>query len=110
MRELTGLIVLGTSVWMLIDATRLGVRKGMIKGFFNMGPAGWFLSSLVLWIVAFPAYLVKRDEYKRVIAGNAGKGADGALVQVEKLADLKTRGIITEEEFQTKKRQLLSRV
>jgi len=29
-----------------------------------MGVAGWFFSCLLLWIVAFPAYLAKRGEYK----------------------------------------------
>ena len=59
------LIVIGTSIWVLIDTKTLGVRKGVIKGFFNMGPLGWFLGSLHLWIVVFPAYIAKRGEYKR---------------------------------------------
>jgi|SRR5580704_4103315 hypothetical protein len=110
MLELGFVIVVGTSVGVLIDALTLGVRKGMIKGFFDMGPAGWFFSNLGLWIVAFPAYLVKRDEYKRVIAPGKAPQGDSPLDQVERLAALKTRGLVTEEEFETKKRELLSRI
>ena len=31
------LIVLGTSIWVLVDAKRIGVKKGQIKGFFDLG-------------------------------------------------------------------------
>jgi hypothetical protein len=60
------LIILPTAVWVLIDATNLKVKKGKLGGgFFDMGATGWFLSCLLLWIIAFPAYLAKRGEYKR---------------------------------------------
>jgi len=39
--------------------------------------------------------------------GNGSNGATSDLDQLEKLADLKARGIITEQEFAAKKRQLL---
>jgi hypothetical protein len=51
MAELIILVVLGTSVWVLVDARHIGVKKGHITGFFNMGPMGWFFSCLLLWIV-----------------------------------------------------------
>lgn len=56
-------IVVGTSLWVLLDALRIGVRKGQISGFFNMGAFGWFFSCLLIWILAFPAYLAKRQLY-----------------------------------------------
>jgi hypothetical protein len=110
---LTPLIVLGTSVWVLVDSRTIGVAKGQIKGFFNMGPTGWFFSCLLCWIVAFPAYLVKRPEYKRVIA--AGRQSVkphevDLMAELGALADLCSQGILTEGEFQAKKKQLVDRM
>jgi hypothetical protein len=60
------LIVLGTSMWVLHDSKTIGVKKGQIKGPTDMGPWGWFLVCLGLWIVGFPVYLAKRSEYIRI--------------------------------------------
>jgi hypothetical protein len=56
-------LVVISAIWVGIDASSLGLRRG--KGFLDMGPAGWMFSVLLLWIVAFPAYLVKRSRIKR---------------------------------------------
>ena len=64
------LIVIGTSIWVLFDAKSIGVKKGQIKGIANMGPWGWFLSCLGLWIIGFPLYLAKREEYKKINSAN----------------------------------------
>lgn len=56
------LIVLATSIWVLVDASRIGVKAGQSSGLKNMGPAGWFFSCLLLWIFAFPYYLTVRDQ------------------------------------------------
>ncbi len=66
------LAIVGTSIWVLFDAKQIGVKKGQMKGgVVDNGPVGWFFGSLLLWIVVFPLYLVKRSEY---IAINSGKG------------------------------------
>jgi uncharacterized membrane protein len=115
MTELVLTVVIGTSLWVLIDSRSCGVRKGVIKGFFDMGRAGWFFCCLLLWIVAFPAYLVKRDEYRQALA-KRGSGADNGpqttdvLSQISKLAQLRAQGALTEEEFQAKKTELLARM
>ncbi|MEI6704411.1 MAG: hypothetical protein WCL71_12900 [Deltaproteobacteria bacterium] len=54
------LVVVGTSIWVLVDSTAIGARKGLLKGVCDMGPGGWFISSLALWIVGFPMYLSNR--------------------------------------------------
>ena len=41
---------------------------------------------------------------------NSAKGNDKVLSQIEKLADLKERGILTESEFQEKKSILLNKI
>ena len=61
-----GLIGIATSIWVLVDAKTLGVKKGQISGMGDIGPWGWFFACLLLWIVGFPFYLAKRSEYKRV--------------------------------------------
>lgn len=58
------LIVLATSIWMAVDSSQLGYDKRDIGGLAGMGPAGWLLSGLLLWIVAFPIYLLKRPQLK----------------------------------------------
>ena len=104
-------MVIGTSLWVLFDSVSIGVKKGGIKGFFDMGPAGWFFSCLLLWIVAFPVYLAKRNEYKQAAAVDTMSALEPDIPsQISKLAELRAQGILTEEEFQTKKRELLARM
>ena len=62
------LIVLLSSIWVYIDAKRIGARKGLLKGLTDLGPGGWFVSSLLLWIVAFPLYLASRGKIKAASA------------------------------------------
>jgi hypothetical protein len=102
------LIVIGTSIWVVVDAKTIGVKKGQIKGMGNMGPWAWFIVCLFLWIVGFPFYLAKRGEFKRVNSGQSNSVRDDSLSQIEKLAEMKEKGILTAEEFDGKKRELLS--
>lgn len=64
------LVIIGTSIWVAIDASNIGARKGLVKGVANMGPAGWFFCSLLIWIVGFPVYLAKRSEIKAAVAAS----------------------------------------
>jgi choline-glycine betaine transporter len=66
MRAIVWLIVIITSIWVLIDAKKIGVKKGQIKGLADIGPWGWFFVCLLLWIIGFPLYLLKRGELKRI--------------------------------------------
>lgn len=105
------LVVLGSSVWVLIDAKRIGVRKGLVDGIANIGPWGWFFGCILLWIVVFPLYLIKRDTLKKAAASGTTKGVSGTgdkLAQLEKLAELKAKGVLTDAEFAMKKKELLS--
>lgn len=62
--ELIPLIVIGTAVWVAIDASQLNVTSGKLGGgLLDMGVIGWTLGCLLLWIICFPAYLAKRSEY-----------------------------------------------
>jgi hypothetical protein len=64
MELVIGIVVVGTSIWVAVDASNLGARRGVLGGgFFDMGAAGWFFSCLLFWIVGFPAYLLTRSRY-----------------------------------------------
>ena len=66
MGTLVWIMVIVTSIWVLVDAKTIGVKKGQITGVANMGPFGWFIVCLLLWIVGFPFYLAKRGEFKKI--------------------------------------------
>jgi hypothetical protein len=73
------LVVIGTSIWVLVDASNLGVRSGALGGgFVDIGVVGWFVCCLLLWIVAFPAYLITRPRYAAIrraaVVGPLGHG------------------------------------
>jgi hypothetical protein len=62
--ELIWILVIGSAIWVGFDSQRLGARAGVLGGgMADMGPAGWFLVVLLLWIVGFPAYLATRPRY-----------------------------------------------
>jgi hypothetical protein len=66
MARFVGFLILGTSVWVLQDSQAIGVRKGQVRGLADMGPWGWFWTCLLMWMIAFPLYLAKRGEFKRI--------------------------------------------
>lgn len=106
-------VVFGTSLWVLIDSRNLGIKRSTTGGFFNMGPTGWFLACLLCWIVAFPAYLVKRREHLRTLAAKdqAASARDTDFVsQLGALTNLSTQGLLTAEDFQTRRLELVSRI
>ena len=105
-------VVFGTSLWVFIDATNIGIKKDTTKGVLNMGPTGWFFACLLCWIAAFPAYLVKRHRHMRAAVDEQADSTDGTdlMSQLAALADLSTQGLLTAEEFRTKRLQLVSRI
>lgn len=62
-------IWLVTSFWVAFDARAIGAERGLVDGIANMGPLGWLLSMLLLWIVAFPLYLASRSRIKAAAQG-----------------------------------------
>lgn len=70
MHMLEFLIIVLSAVWVYFDAKSIGVRKGQTRGLFNLGPGGWVVATLLLWVIAFPAYLLLRGKFKRQIQGN----------------------------------------
>ena len=105
------LVVLASSLWVFQDARSLGITRRPGPGFLNMSPLSWFVSCLLLFAVAFPAYLVTRRRYKRAASASAPSGRmhqkTDLISQLSALADLHSQGIVSDEEFQAKKKDLV---
>ena len=104
------ILVVATSLWVLFDARSIGVKKDVIPGFFNMGPVGWFFSCLLMWIIGFPAYIAKRGAYKQALSNHPASGSSDAIGTLQRLSELRDRGAISDEEYESKKRDLLGRI
>jgi len=50
------LVVVGTTIWVGVDASRREWGEG------KTGTAGWVVGCVLLWIVCFPIYLAKRRD------------------------------------------------
>lgn len=56
-------IVAVSTVWVYLDATKRKIGKiPGTKGVFNMSAGAWAVSTMLLWIVSFPSYLIKRKD------------------------------------------------
>jgi hypothetical protein len=127
--------IMATSVWVYWDATKIGIKDDSPSGkteslrIKGVGPFGWAFCCLVVWIVAFPLYLIKRPGYKKhFLQTPPALGSTSTLVsplsktqvalagaapppdfdqQLRQLAKLKQDGIISSEEFEQKKKALL---
>jgi hypothetical protein len=62
--QLLFLVIVGTTVWVGFDAQELEMRKGRLGGGpVDMGTRAWVVCCLLLWVIAFPCYLVARSKY-----------------------------------------------
>jgi hypothetical protein len=66
MSELMLIVVVVSSIWVLVDAKTIGVKKGQIQGLGNLGAWGWLFLCLLFWVVGFPYNLAKRSSFKRI--------------------------------------------
>jgi hypothetical protein len=62
-----------TSIWVAHDASRLGAGR------VGLSPVSWFLLCLLVWIVAFPLYLVFRPKIKAATAAASNSGGATAI-------------------------------
>lgn len=129
--EIVLLVVLASSIWVFIDAQNYKGQFGV--GPDNISPGAWLILSIALWIVFFPMYLFKRGKdpsgtpttrstsdqirgsVKAAVVGEADRwrttqtssNADVVPDMLLKLAELRDKGALTEQEFQRKKKELL---
>ncbi len=87
------IIIIISSIWVYLDAKNLGMGKRLkytIEDLNRMdkaeaefdvdvskksetGPLGWAFASLLIWIIAFPAYLYSRYKFKQKIKVSSEK-------------------------------------
>lgn len=72
-----------SSIWVFIDAKKLGVKHQANGIFLDFGPFGWMVVCFLLWIIAFPLYLIKRPEFKRL-----------NIAQKQDIDDVKDREVV----------------
>jgi len=80
-------IVSVSAVWVYLDATKNKIGKipdG--KGMFNMSAGVWGIVTLLLWIIGFPAYLIKRGDLIEKAKENPvevkGRGGKAAALSI----------------------------
>jgi hypothetical protein len=69
--SLIWIVIIGTSIWVYFDAKAIGMKSGEVisgkmQGLDSYGPGSWLVGCLLLWIVFFPLYLMKRGEFKKI--------------------------------------------
>lgn len=58
-------VIVASTIWVAIDANKLGMRRGGLHGgVLDMGAVSWTICVFFLWIVSFPCYLVARSRYQ----------------------------------------------
>lgn len=103
-----GLIfVLISSFWVCNDA---GEHKISIDGKSynaNNGAWAWFFSCLLLWIVFFPYYLHRKNQLFRPAINQSNKNNFPAEEQLRSLKRMLEQELISKEDYEKKKKELL---
>ncbi len=131
------LLVVGTTIWVGVDAHKLGVRRGSLPGSFcDLSVASWVICCLLLWVLVFPLYLVIRPRYVAAqhprwplshgptssppsyaagwpastsMGGSPGPVAvGGRIAKLQQLDQLRQTGALTAEEFAMLKADVLT--
>ena len=113
------LAVIGSAFWAYSDAKARSKEGAKLEPF---GPAGWFWACLLLWIVFFPWYLVKRssnttsvkptltrivEQVSTPLRQNQQNMPASIADELTKFADLKEKGLISQDEYDSQRKKLL---
>lgn len=114
---LIGALVVSTSIWVYFDASKLGVqasgeRPKWFQFHADMEPVDWVVSFLLLWFVAFPAYLVLRRGYSKRsrqlrLHRPPTEPVEYFYEQIRNLSRQKSEGLISDEEFALRRKRVL---
>ena len=98
-------------IWVGYDAKVNKITSNGKPYSFNNGAFSWVVTCLLLWIFAFPYYLAKRSKALRERAQTppapAPAAANSTEDELRRLKDLLAQGLITQDDFDAKKKQLL---
>lgn len=59
------------AIFVLYDAKKIGIRKGLVTGFGNLSAWGWFWLTSILGIIGFGIYWYRRSELIEAIAATS---------------------------------------
>ena len=111
--------IVATSLWVYLDARWIGVYctgepRRLLHLSLDMEPVDWLISCLLLWAIAFPAYLCKRREFlKRFHQMRSPKTSPPVAPveyfyeQLQNLSKLRKQGLITDKEASLKRKEVL---
>ncbi len=108
-------MVVCTSIWVQRDSSANRISIDGKPYSTNNGAWAWFTSCILLWIAAFPYYLHRRSKLMNERRGGAKAQfhlaavtpAPDAEQELRKFARLKHDGLISDTDYDHKKRQLL---
>jgi hypothetical protein len=111
--------IVGSSLWVYFDAKWIGIYRtgepcSMFQLSLDMEPVDWLISCVLLWVVAFPAYLLKRPRFIKTFHKNRPNSTLTPVEPVEyfydqlrNLSKLRQQGLITDKECNLKRKEVL---
>jgi hypothetical protein len=111
------LVIIGSSIWVAVDASQLGARPGALRSpMLDMTPTIWFFCCLLVWIIAFPAYVAgarpklraAKELRERPLVAPISGGKASLTEELERVHQLHLQGVLSAEEFESAKQRLLS--
>lgn len=103
-----GTVLGGTSMALASGASTYAVGQVAVNHFSNGGSLNHFVEETVK--AAYDSAFEQGKNFVSDLEKDTGKDAATIYQTLEKLGQLKDQGILTDEEFQTKKQELLSRL
>ncbi len=89
----------------------MGVVVGIIANSKGKSFFPWFLYGVLIWPVALTHIIVTKSENQEAAAAPAVRETQGDPVdKLAKLAELKEKGVITEEEFQGAEKETIGAI
>lgn len=99
--------ILGVNIWLSSLVADLAEKKG--KGWQEYFLLSVFLSPLIIWIVVSSAGITSRDNQDLAQVSPSVQAVSSDLIEkVRKLTELKDLGLITQQEYELKKLELLA--
>lgn len=91
----------------LIIVLIIGLIPAMIASSKGQNFILWYLYGMALWIIALPHALLLKSPEQKAREDMLLRGGTSSAEELERFAALKEKGLITEAEYNAKKRAIL---
>ncbi len=98
------IIVIVSTIWVGIDSHKNQVSSDKNSEYNNGHSVAWVLMCLLIWIIGFPYYLIRRHQ---VLSGGSSAQTVSGADELQKFAELKEKGLLSDEEYEAKKKEIL---